>query len=299
MNIRNLTNVSRETLPTDIARTWNNCPICNTDRRILYVSFKELDFSQCHYCGCVYKSREVGNIISLEFYEKSYFHGRKSARDKRFKHRVNKNIRHIKSALEFVEAKDLLDIGCSFGYVLEAAKQLGMDAYGSDISSYAVKKCIENGYQAKTGTLESLQFSDQSFDLVTMKHVFEHTPEPKSALTEIRRVLRSRGCVLITVPDLNYWKGRLLRKIGRYFKPNDLGRQHYVYYTENSLRKLLEKANFVVCANSKAVFPGKLFQEDLLKGARAFFYWFSTKIVQALAKWFYLRREIFMIAIKK
>lgn len=163
-----------------------------------------------------------------EFYEKDYFHGRKSGRDKRFEHRVRKAMRMINGVRQFGELRSVLDTGCSFGHGVEAGRRLGLDSAGTDISQYAVDVCRSRGLRAEQGTLQKLPFSNAEFDLVMLKHVMEHVPDPAVALAELRRVLRPNGRLLIAVPDLDYWKGHLLRRSYRYFRPDDLGQQHCV-----------------------------------------------------------------------
>lgn len=158
----------------------------------------------------------------------------------------------IKMALAVQPLSTVLDIGCSFGYVIEAARRLGLAGAGTDISEHAIGECRKRGYRAETGSLDRLPFGEGEFDLVVMKHVLEHTPDPVQALAEVRRVSRPDGLVMIMVPSLRYWKAWLLRKSYRYFRPDDLGRQHYFYCTPSTLRRLLERAGYEVITTSKA-----------------------------------------------
>jgi ubiquinone/menaquinone biosynthesis C-methylase UbiE len=48
---------------------------------------------------------------------------------------------------------------------------------------------------------EGLPFADASFDLVTSNMVFEHVERPQPALTEIRRVMRRGGRLIIFTPN--------------------------------------------------------------------------------------------------
>ncbi len=83
---------------------------------------------------------------------------------------------------------------------------------------------------------------------------FRSTPSPKQALAEVTRVLSPRGVILVAVPNLNYWKGQYRRQTYMYFRPDDLGQQHYVYYSAETLGRLLEESGFDVKSNSKAFF---------------------------------------------
>src|SRR5262249_50171569 len=152
-----LVNQARE----DIRR--EACPVCSGAHGEVYVAFPEVVFSRCPGCGVVYRSFERADLLPDGFYEKDYFHGRKSGRDRRFEHRVKKAMRQIRDMLRFKPLGRLLDIGCSFGYVIEGGKRLGMQSAGVDLSAYAVDVCKSRGYRAEVGSLESLPFAASEF----------------------------------------------------------------------------------------------------------------------------------------
>ncbi len=249
--------------PTASDSYWRACPVCDCKTSTPFVSFKEVEFCRCADCGTIYKSHEVVDLRPKEFYEQNYFQGRKSAREKRFEHRVRKCMRQIRWALAFQPQKRLLDIGCSLGYVMEAAQRLGLQAAGSDISEYAVKTCRERGYRAEVGTLDKQPFAGGEFDLIMMKHVLEHTPAPRVARAEVTRILQPGGMVVVLCPAQHYFKSWLFRRSYRSFRPDDLGMQHYIYYSAASLRLQLEKAGFEVLASSKAFFRKHLVRGPL------------------------------------
>jgi SAM-dependent methyltransferase len=282
-----------------VPHRWTSCPVCGGQETTPYVSFPQVAFVRCPRCTVVYKLFETPNIRSATFYERDYFHGRKSGRDKRFDHRVRKAARWLRSAMDLGPTRSVLDVGCSLGYVVAAGRELGLDAAGSDISEYAVDVCRKRGLRAEVGTLDHQPFPEGSFDLVVMKHVLEHTPEPKVALAELRRILSPEGRVLIAVPDLNYWKGLYRRRTYRYFRPDDLGQQHYVYYTTGALRRLLESNGFDVLVTSKAYFRPQLAKRSILNAATEAVRYAGLRIGFGLAATLLMRREIFVIARKR
>ena len=71
----------------------------------------------------------------------------------------------------------------------------------------------------------------ETYDTVLCLEVLEHTPEPSQGLSEIFRVLKPRGVLIVTVPHL----ARL------HEEPNDFYR-----YTKYGLQFLLESAGFEV-----------------------------------------------------
>jgi SAM-dependent methyltransferase len=48
--------------------------------------------------------------------------------------------------------------------------------------------------------VQQLTYPDASFDLITHTEVFEHVPDDARAFAELRRVLKSRGTMMFTVP---------------------------------------------------------------------------------------------------
>jgi SAM-dependent methyltransferase len=278
---------------------WTECPVCGSTSSQPYVIFDQVGFVHCDRCPTVFKSFESISIRAPDFYEKAYFHGRRSGRDRRFAHRVRKARRWIASVLEFVDARSLLDIGCSFGYVIEAGKRLGLASAGVDLSAYAVQVCRQRGHRAEVGSLEKLPFSDGEFDAVIMKHVLEHTPTPQTALAEVRRILSPGGAVLIALPNLMYWKGQYRRRDYRYFRPDDLGQQHYVYYTPASLSMLLQRSGLEVVLSSKAHYRRKRAGGRVIRSGLEAIRFAALHGWQALARGLRLQREIFVVALKR
>lgn len=79
------------------------------------------------------------------------------------------------------------------------------------------------------GSADNIPFSDDSFDSVLCTQVFEHLKYPNKAASEIFRVLKKDGVVLITVPQTNEL----------HEEPNDFFR-----YTKYGIRSIFEDAGF-------------------------------------------------------
>ncbi|HUQ51513.1 MAG TPA: class I SAM-dependent methyltransferase, partial [Gammaproteobacteria bacterium] len=174
-------------------------------------------------------------------YDEAYF----TRYERRRRRRIAKSRRQILDALDVAPPGRLLDVGCSLGYTLEAARTLGLDAAGVDLSAHAVAECLRRGFDARRGGLDDLPFNDASFALAILKHVFEHTPSPRRTLTELRRVLVPGGAIFLAVPNLEYFKASRSPETSRFFR-GEGGEAHYVYYTPGTLSRLLEEEGFAV-----------------------------------------------------
>lgn len=216
------------------------------------MEFPELTFSRCDGCGLIYKSSQLPGLG--HGYEESFFLGRGAKYLRRWDHRVRKCRRQIQGCLEFQPAaRALLDVGCSMGYVLAAAKELGLAATGLDVSQFAVDACRERGLEAVVGSAMALPFADASFDVVMLKAVLEHIPDPMTGLREAARVVRPGGVLFVVVPDGDYYKHAVFPRTGRDFRPDARGWQHHVYFDSASFRCACEAAGLEVRVEGRAV----------------------------------------------
>jgi len=94
----------------------------------------------------------------------------------------------------------ILDVGAGTGGNLSAFSALG-EAFGIDSSERAVRYCRERGIEnIIQSPVEKIPFEKERFDVVTCLDVLEHVENPVDALSEIKRVLNSKGRIIITVP---------------------------------------------------------------------------------------------------
>jgi SAM-dependent methyltransferase len=136
-----------------------------------------------------------------------------------------KVIRAELDRLELPAAPDVLDAGCGSGRTL-----LELAAYGTvsgielneDAAELARGRRIG---EVRVGRLEQLPWPDASFDLITCLDVIEHTPDDRATLTELGRVCRPGGWLLVTVPAYQaLWSG------------HDEANHHFRRYSRAALR---------------------------------------------------------------
>lgn len=107
---------------------------------------------------------------------------------------------YIQDYLKKKDAK-ILDVGCGTGKNLEQLKKFGQ-IYGLDSSSEAIKFCKKRGLKnIRLGKADDMPFQQNSFDLITLLDVLEHTDDNKT-LREAYRVLKKDGLLMLTVPAL-------------------------------------------------------------------------------------------------
>jgi ubiquinone/menaquinone biosynthesis C-methylase UbiE len=94
----------------------------------------------------------------------------------------------------------VLDIGCAMGFLVKDLLAIGIDAYGIDVSEYALKNCEpEVVGRLQIGSAENLPFPDNSFDAVLCINSLHNLPRDlgKIALSEMQRLAPGKGFVQV------------------------------------------------------------------------------------------------------
>jgi 2-polyprenyl-3-methyl-5-hydroxy-6-metoxy-1,4-benzoquinol methylase len=224
------------------------CPLCGSADAAPHAVYPELTWVRCG-CGLIYKRAAAPSLLSGAIYDPGYFRAgdRKHSHsyDRRTGHRVRKSRRQILDALNHTAPGAVLDVGCSLGYTLRAARDLGLGCAGMDIAPFAVEACRRQGFRAALGSVEAVPYRSREFAVVVMKHVLEHTPRPREALVEVARVLRPGGALFVAVPHAAYHKAVRNPRASRFFRPDTPGgTEHFVYFTPATLSRMLEECRF-------------------------------------------------------
>ena len=198
-------------------------------------------FWQAHPCGTKFSDAEMG---TREFF------------DRVEAHRYAKEW-HIPDAADFAAAKGLrvLEIGCGLGTDGVQFAQAGADYTGVDLTEAAIDLARKNFEQRslpgkfKVADAESLDFADESFDLVYSHGVLHHTPDTARAVREIHRVLKPGGRAIVMLyhrDSYNYWVGiRILRRAGSRLLKSERGIKLVNRLTGEPIDSLREHARIV------------------------------------------------------
>ena len=94
----------------------------------------------------------------------------------------------------------VLDIGCAKGFLVKDLVSIGIDAYGVDISQYAIECCeSEISDRVKVGSADNLAYPDKYFDAVICINTIHNLKRDSclNALREIERLAPGKGFVQV------------------------------------------------------------------------------------------------------
>ncbi|MFO0617179.1 MAG: class I SAM-dependent methyltransferase [Polyangiaceae bacterium] len=96
----------------------------------------------------------------------------------------------------WARGKELLEVGCGTGLLLERFAAFTARARGVDLSPGMLSHARARGLDVREGSATDLPFADASFDVVCSFKVLAHVEEIDRAIAEMFRVTRPGGLVI-------------------------------------------------------------------------------------------------------
>ncbi len=141
----------------------------------------------------------------------------------------------------YVSGGQLLDVGCGAGHFLDEMRGArGWQVRGVEPSAGAAQAAQDRGLDVYPGDLAAAGFPDGAFDAVTLWDVVEHLHDPQAVLSEVRRILRPGGALVLRTPSVDSLDARVF---GSYWAGLDSPR-HIAVFSCRTLARLLAAAGF-------------------------------------------------------
>ncbi|MCP4360746.1 MAG: class I SAM-dependent methyltransferase [Chloroflexi bacterium] len=206
---------------------------------------------RCPECGLLLLSPRPTQTKIIDYYLSNYAAYRPAIADEKWplmRWKRRRNLRGVMSAVnQHAAVGQLLDVGCATGNYLAEMQKGGWEVQGVELQSDAAVYAQQRfGFTVFNGDLLDSQLPAQSFDVVTLWDVLEHTFDPLAILKETARILRPGGLVAFSIPDpTSVWAERF----GPTWIGYDAPRHLYLFHGQ-SLDLLLNRAGFhLVVAN--------------------------------------------------
>ena len=229
------------------------CAVCGANTYAPLVVRNGHQLVRCRRCSLVYVSPRPRTRAAIDalYTNEAYSAGQVShalttSRMREAHWRLNKLERHV------AHRGRLLDVGCSAGSFLVAARERGWQVRGIDVSPAAVQHASDaHGLDVSVATLEDSALPDRSFDVITVFECIEHMLEPRTAMHAAASLLCDRGLLVITTPNVDgfvprvtYWL--LGRTLGAWEHPTP---PHHLYqFSKRTLSTMLNDLGFEIDA---------------------------------------------------
>jgi 2-polyprenyl-3-methyl-5-hydroxy-6-metoxy-1,4-benzoquinol methylase len=247
----------------------DSCPVCGSDgefsfasRDLMYDKQEKYRYLICRNCKSEYQVPPPNAAQIASFYPEEYDQYAPLKKQKRRSHaktavlKYHYGYAHIaappmlyrlgfrvlaaikyKDELPYVVDGRALDIGCGNGRFIRSMNSLGWRCEGVEFSETAVAVCRQAGLKVFHGELEKAGFDNESFDLVTARHLVEHVADPAMLMTEIARILKPGGKAVFETPNNRSFGKKIF---GKLWFANEVPR-HLVLFNAESLALLAEK----------------------------------------------------------
>ncbi len=141
----------------------------------------------------------------------------------------------------WVSGGRILDVGCGAGQFLWALDPLRWERTGVEISEAAVNLVRGRlpSLRLIVGDIHSIELPEGAFDAITFWHVLEHLPDPEAVLRRASALLRPRGCLIVSLPNIDSIQARLFRN--SWYAFDDVPR-HLYHFSERALDLLIQRA---------------------------------------------------------
>jgi 2-polyprenyl-3-methyl-5-hydroxy-6-metoxy-1,4-benzoquinol methylase len=226
--------------------TRRACPTCGSTDETLELEKDHMRIVRCCQCDLVFVNPTFDETHYKQVYASQAYQD--IVRDlgiNSHEYRVNRfgteRVRmmgeHLATTKDTKGAKGnrYLDVGCSTGFVVEAARDKGWDAIGIDLNPSAIEFGRSRGLDLRTVALEDAGFAPGSFDAVSLFDVLEHLLDPRRTLRACAELLAPGGILFLYVPNFDSASRLLMGANAHFIWPT----HHLNYYTPTTIRDLM------------------------------------------------------------
>lgn len=144
----------------------------------------------------------------------------------------------LKNKLKLINSQSpkgrILDIGAGVGDFLSVCKNDGWQTIGIEPSDKAKNIAKSKG----VSFVENLsELENHSFDIITMWHVLEHVPNLEEQITELKRLIKPNGTIIIAVPNFKSFDAK---HYGQFWAAFDVP-IHLWHFSKTAIQKLFAK----------------------------------------------------------
>ena len=194
------------------------CRSCNAEEEYQFIrahyvfgSDGNHQFWECEKCGLVYLWPVPTVEQERKFYSQEFekFMEKRSGGDRDWsgpEAHIKTNQDHVQRRLTFLQGdllpgKDVLEIGCSSGFMMDAFKERGLNPIGIEPSGSFSTFLLERGHTFYSNIEDMLDNRPEiKFDLIVHFFVIEHMRDTRQFIQQQLNILKHNGKIIFEVP---------------------------------------------------------------------------------------------------
>ncbi len=243
-----------------------NCPICHKpaekfldkvkDYFILHGDSPDYEIIYCPNCAVAFSLPILSDQDLALSYPEEYeaYNTRKSFSGFLQILKYQSDLRLIKKKILKKENASLFEIGSGRGEFLAQAEKAGFKVEGiepSPAGRRAAKKLFN--LELRDGYASQIEFN-KKYDVIVMRHVFEHVNQSVQVLEKIKSGLADGGIIFLKLPRLDSWEEKFFKK---YWHGYDLPR-HRFHYSSEGIAKILKNLGFSRVEVKREIVPSDI-----------------------------------------
>ena len=240
------------------------CPLCKRRTSTIHRrSYLNLNFcSNCRHIFMIdlplkkiFKRQDVKyhQDYFMSEYQKTY--GRTYLEDRDNITRLAKQ--RLTIIKQLTSKKRILDVGCAYGFFLDAAKQLNYQTEGLEIAGHAANYASKNHLIHKGNFLHLYPSLKTTYDIISLWFVIEHFPDVHAIVDAVSKLQSPGDLVCISTPNARGFSSRFQSQRFLSSSPDD----HYHIFSLKSLTRLFKQHEYVYVTSHQTGIHHARFQE--------------------------------------
>ncbi len=280
----------------------NECPVCGNksvnkflELEDYFLSKESFEISLCAECGFKFTNPVPRETDLPKYYESDEYISHSNT-TKGFVNKIYQLVRNhsIKRKAGIATHKiyngEALDIGCGTGDFLNELSRRGWKVKGIEPNKTARNNAINNFGLDVSDEQQLFKFGANGFDVITMWHVLEHVYNLDKHLSQIKKILRKDGRLIIALPNADSMDANIYKN---YWAAYDVPR-HLHHFNQASFKKLMERYEFEIIKIKPMIFDSfyismlsEKYKSGKINYLNAFFNGLKTDVYGLLNKKYY------------
>lgn len=225
----------------------SSCINCNSSKAILKYTKNGFNLLECTNCKLCFIENPLNDVDFLKLYSFGAGYHNNLTDLKNFDLRIKYSYRDLKKIEGLKKTGKLLDIGCSVGYFMIAARNKGWSTVGIEFSVDTAKTAAEKyNLNVIQGTTEQIDLGEEEFDVIVLRDLIEHVKNPLKTMSFVNKHLKNDGIVFITTPNIDGLFPKLSYHFGKKINywPHPEPPFHLYQFSLKTIKMVLAKTGF-------------------------------------------------------